>query len=74
MIKSPRPEVSGILLGRRLRVWFDIGFNNGTLQSIDRRGRVSAVKYQGFDDYSVHLKFDEPLADSVISRVSGQPG
>ncbi|MCF8111589.1 MAG: cyclic nucleotide-binding domain-containing protein [Desulfobacteraceae bacterium] len=74
VIKTPRPEVSGILLGRRLRVWFDLGFNNGTLQSMDRQGRVSAVKYQGFDDYSVHLKFDEPLEESVISGVSGQPG
>ncbi|MFP4667663.1 MAG: cyclic nucleotide-binding domain-containing protein [Desulfosalsimonas sp.] len=74
VVKSPRPEVSGVLLGRRLRVWFDHGGSQGTVRSFDRRGRVLAVKYQGFDDYSVHLKFDEPLDESVISSVSGRPG
>ncbi|MFW6081129.1 MAG: cyclic nucleotide-binding domain-containing protein [Desulfosalsimonas sp.] len=72
MLKTPRPENASSLLGHRLRVRFELESDDGTFESLDRHGWVTAVKDQGFDDYSIHLQFDEPLADSVIVHAEKQ--
>ncbi|MFP4159773.1 MAG: cyclic nucleotide-binding domain-containing protein [Desulfobacterales bacterium] len=72
VLKTPRPENAKVLLGRRLKIRFDIDSGDGTSQGVERLGRVTAVRDQGFDDYSVHLKFDEPLEDSIIKHAAKQ--
>lgn len=72
VLKTPRPENARALLGRRLKVRFDIEADEGKIESVDREGRVTAVRDQGFDDYSVHLQFDEPLAESIIQLAEKQ--
>jgi len=70
LIKTSRPDSIRMLLGGRLRIKFDLVFKNGDRQTVNREGRVAAIQYQGFDDYSVHLKFDNPLDKAIIDRIS----
>ena len=74
LIKTSRPDSIRMLLGSRLRIKFDLVFKNGERQSIDREGRVTAIQYQGFDDYSIHLSFDQSLGKTVIEKISPDTG
>ncbi|MFO7930526.1 MAG: cyclic nucleotide-binding domain-containing protein [Thermodesulfobacteriota bacterium] len=72
VLKTPKPENARILLGRRLKVRFEIESADGTSEGVERLGCVTAVRDQGFDDYSVHLQFDEPLAESIMQLAAKQ--
>lgn len=69
LIKTSKPETIRMLLGRRLQVKFDLVLQAGERHSVDRGGLVIAVQSQAFDDFSIHLKFEEPLDQSLIEAI-----
>lgn len=70
LVKTSRPESIRVLLGRRLWVKFELVFRSGARERLELEGQVIAVQSQAFDDYSIHLKFDEPLGQSRIQNIS----
>ncbi len=72
LIKTSKPESIRMLLGRRLGIKFDLVLKSGERNSIDRNGQVIAVQSQAFDDFSIHLKFDDPLNDALIESIRTQ--
>ena len=74
-IKSARRETVRLLLGRRIR--FTLDAKVPTLSTkLSKAARITGVAYHLFKDYSVHLHFDEPLSENVISELAShlKPG
>lgn len=64
-IKTSKRETARLLLGRRIT--FTLGMNVPVLpEGFSRVGRITSVVYHLFKDYSVHVRFDEPLSAAVI--------
>lgn len=75
LIKTSKPESARMLLGRRLFVEFEVSLKGGAKKTIKAPMQVIAVQAQAFDDYSIHLKSDKILAESVINKViPARPG
>lgn len=71
IIKSSKKETVRMLLGRRLRVMFDLPLKNHEKpHRIDQAMTVIAAQPQAFDDYSVHLKFDTKWAQKMMDAVT----
>ena len=70
LIKTSKPETIRMLLGRRLQVKFDLVLKDGQRRSVDQAGHVIAVQCQAFDDFSIHLKFDTPLEQSLVETIT----
>lgn len=69
IIKSPKKESVRMLLGRRLRVIFELPLRNyEKLYKVDQAMTVIAAQPQTFDDYSVHLRFDTKWAQNMIEQ------
>lgn len=71
-IKTSRAETVRILLGRRLFVSFQVRLKNGECCVVEKDGQVTAVQSQAFDDFSIHLKFDNPLERKQITSFAGE--
>lgn len=69
LIKTSKPESARMLLGRQLNIKFDLVLANGERLPIERNGQVIAVQSQAFDDFSIHLKFDTSIEDSLIDSI-----
>ncbi len=69
LIKTSKPESVRVLLGRRLNVKFDLPMSNSEYSAIDQNMQVIAVQSQAFDDFSIHLKFENPLDENFIKDV-----
>ncbi|MGM0451581.1 MAG: cyclic nucleotide-binding domain-containing protein [Thermodesulfobacteriota bacterium] len=70
LIKTSKPETIRMLLGRRLQVKFDLVLKDGQRRTVDQPGHVIAVQSQAFDDFSIHLKLDTPLDQSLIEAIT----
>lgn len=71
IIKSSKKETVRILLGRRLRVIFDLPLkNHDKPHRIDDAMTVIAAQPQAFDDYSVHLRFDTKWAQKMMDAIN----
>jgi len=70
LLKTSKPESVRMLLGRQLNIKFDLVPGDGKDRvPVDRIGQVIAVQSQAFDDYSIHLKFEIPLNESLIESI-----
>lgn len=71
LMKTSKPESIRMLLGRRLRVSFELILKDGRNIPINQDMQVIAVQAQAFDDFSVHMKFDSPLDEKLIRNIKG---
>jgi hypothetical protein len=77
-IKSSKKETIRMLLGRRLKIRFNLPMKHNTYHRVEQLMTVIAAQPQVFDDYSIHLKFDTKWAQRMIedvdpSRVAVKP-
>lgn len=68
-IRLSKKDTARLLLGRRLAIRFAIHVDGSSLQ-IDQRGLVVAVLSHPFDDYTVHVRFDEVLAKELVENLA----
>jgi CRP-like cAMP-binding protein len=68
-IKSSKKETIRLLLGRRLKIRFDLPMKHNTYHRVEQLMTVIAAQPQVFDDYSIHLKFDTKWAQRMIEEV-----
>ncbi len=70
IIKSSKKETVRMLLGRRLRVIFDLPLkNHDKLHRIEQAMTAIAAQPLMFDDYSVHLSFDTKWAQKMMDAI-----
>jgi len=69
IIKSSKKETVRMLLGRRLKISFQLPIKNNAYQGVEEAMTVIAAQAQVFDDYSIHLKFDNKWETSAIERI-----
>jgi CRP-like cAMP-binding protein len=70
-IKSSKKDTIRMLLGRRLKVIFDLPLKGPDQpRRIDQVMTVIAVQPQAFDDYSIHLKFDAKWPQKMLDAVA----
>jgi len=67
-IRISKEETARLLLGRRISVAFNTSKRRPG-QMIDRSGIIVGVYPFPFEDYSIHVKFDKMLDQSVINAV-----
>ncbi|MCF8055087.1 MAG: cyclic nucleotide-binding domain-containing protein [Desulfocapsa sp.] len=69
-IKIAKEENARLLLGRRLQTIFPLDEK----QSVTCNGQIVAVRFQKEieSSYSVHIQFDEQLAETLIRRIANQ--
>jgi len=60
-IKISKKETASLLLGRRLSITFPLPGPQGKAE-ITQAGTVVGVRFHTFDDYSIHVRFHEPLS------------
>jgi hypothetical protein len=68
-IRLSKKETARLLLGRRLTLRFAVQVDNASLQ-IDQTGLVVAVLSHPFDDYTVHVRFDETLGKEIVENLA----
>ena len=69
-IKTSKPDAIRMMLGRRLAVSIPVKQKSGQDIVIEKEGQVSAVQSQIFDDFSIHVKFDENIEGSLFNSIS----
>ena len=70
-IKSSKKDAIRMLLGRRLKVIFNLPLKGqGQPQRIDQAMTVIAVQPQAFDDYSIHLKSDAKWPQKMLAAIA----
>ncbi|MBC2716380.1 MAG: cyclic nucleotide-binding domain-containing protein [Desulfobacteraceae bacterium] len=69
IIKSSKKESVRMLLGRRLKISFNLPMKHNTYHKVEQLMTVIAAQPQVFDDYSIHLKFDTKWAQRMIEDV-----
>ncbi len=69
MIKSSKKESIRMLLGRRIRVGFELWLKNQNLRKIEQEASVIAAQPLLFDDYSLHAKFPVKWAQKMIEDI-----
>lgn len=70
IVKSSKKETVRMLLGRRLRVIFDLPLkNHDKVHRIEQTMTVIAAQSLVFDDYSVHLRFDAKWAQKMMDAI-----
>ena len=67
-LRISKEETARLLLGRRISVSFNISKNIPT-QMIDKNGIIVGVYSFPFEDYSIHVKFDKMLDQSVVNAI-----
>ncbi|RJP96121.1 MAG: hypothetical protein C4518_00680 [Desulfobacteraceae bacterium] len=69
IIKSSKKETVRMLLGRRLLISFKLPMKNNIYKDLEEQMTVIAAQAQVFDDYSIHLKFDNKWESSAIDNI-----
>lgn len=70
-IKSSKKDTIRMLLGRRLKVIFNLPLKDQDHpQRIDQTMTVIAAQPQAFDDYSIHLKSDTKWSQKLLAAVA----
>ncbi len=67
-IRISKEETARLLLGRRISIAFNTS-KSMSGQKIDRSGIIVGVYPFPFEDYSIHVKFDKMLDQSVINAI-----
>jgi len=67
IIRVSKKETARLLLGRKMNIKFVLPLRNSK-QKIDKTGTVIGVRAHPFDDYSIHIKFDELLDKRLLLR------
>jgi CRP-like cAMP-binding protein len=65
-LKISKKETGRLLLGRALHIRFSLP-QGASQKEIDINGRVVAVRSHPFEDYSVHIKFDQLLNEQIVA-------
>lgn len=68
-IKSAKKENIRLILGRRVRVGFQLPVREGDYVVVEAPMTVIAAQAQMFDDYSIHVKFDKPWNAKTMSQI-----
>jgi CRP-like cAMP-binding protein len=66
-IRISKKENARLLLGRKMNIKFVLPLGNAK-RKIDKDGTVIGVKAHPFDDYSIHIKFEEALDQRILLR------
>jgi hypothetical protein len=69
LYKISKEKTARLLLGRKLNLKLGLPAG-GRLQKVDRDGTVVAVRSQPFDDYSVHVRFDDMLGEDAVEEMA----
>lgn len=69
LVKSSRAETLHMLLGRKLLLRFKLPLRGETFGPMEETVTVIAIQAQMFDDYSIHVKFDQEKADRFIADI-----
>ena len=67
-IRSSNPKNARILLGRKLHLQFILNAS-GKDYNIQKQGMVIGVIFQMFNNYSIHIKFQDLFDESLIERL-----
>jgi CRP-like cAMP-binding protein len=67
IIRISKKENARLLLGRKMNIKFVLPLGSSK-QKIDKNGTVIGVRSHPFDDYSIHIKFDQLLDEKLLLR------
>jgi hypothetical protein len=65
LVTIKKKETARLLLGRRVNLVFDLPVDL-TDRAIERDGIIVAVREYTFDECSIHIKFNELLAEKLL--------
>ncbi len=68
IIRITKKETASLLLGRRLNIKFVLPVKGGK-QKINQDGTVIGVLSYPFDDYSIHIRFDDTLSGRLVGKI-----
>ncbi len=71
-IKTANRKNALMLLGRRLRVKFDLPGGGGK-REVKQVGTITGVINHLFNDYSIHMRFDTPMNKLVLEEIENVP-
>ncbi len=63
-VRMSKPDTARLLLGRRLRMQSRLPLKEGE-QDLDVSGRIIAVQPHPFNEYSLHVRFRQPLSEAL---------
>jgi len=69
LIKSNNVDSMRLLLGRQLRVGFEVSLKSGHVQKVSEIMTIIAIQPQVFDDFSIHVKFESPKNIQFIAEI-----
>lgn len=69
VVKSSKEETLRLLLGRRVLISFEIPLKSGDYRSVEEKMTIIAIKAMVFDDYSIHVKFQNKKAPNFIDDI-----
>ena len=72
LLRINNEKTARVLLGQRLQVKFSHRCANSH-HDVGKTGLVVAVCPQAFEDYSVCVRFDEPLASHILADIENYP-
>jgi len=67
-VRVSKPETARLLLGRRLRMKSRLPLKGGA-EDLEASGRIIAIQPHPFNDYSVHVRFKNPLPEGITGRL-----
>ena len=67
-IRISKEETARLLLGRRISIGLNVSKSSAS-QMIDQKGIIVGVYPYPFEDYSIHVKFDKIMDQSVINAI-----
>jgi CRP-like cAMP-binding protein len=67
-IRISKEETARLLLGRRISIGLNVSKSIAS-QMIDQKGIIVGVYPYPFEDYSIHVKFDKIMDQSVINAI-----
>ncbi len=69
LVKSSKEETLRLLLGRRILVSFEVPLKTGECRSINEKMTIIAIQSMAFDDYSIHIKFENKKTQAFIEEI-----
>jgi CRP-like cAMP-binding protein len=68
LARITKKETARMLLGRRLRIIFDLPVES-LKEALELEATIVAVRDYAFEDCSIHLKFRHPLSEELLDRL-----
>jgi c-di-GMP-binding flagellar brake protein YcgR len=72
LVRINKKETARLLLGQKMSVKF-VHSSDVFFHQIEKAGIVVAVRSHSFEDYSVHVKFDELLHKATVADIENYP-